>query len=115
MVQRPGHCRARARIRARPHGDALILGPLDEVGHDQEVAGKAHPCDDLDLEFEPALVFEHSRRKSPRLESAAKEASASASASAEAKCSASAIRRGKSRGNRAPAARTSPPGPESSA
>ena len=41
---------------ARPHRDALALGPVDEVGDNQKVAGKAHGHDDADLHFQPVLV-----------------------------------------------------------
>ena len=54
--QRIGHQRPRARAPARPDRDALPLGPLDEVGHDQEVAGEAHLLDDPQLEVEPGIV-----------------------------------------------------------
>jgi hypothetical protein len=49
--QRPGHQRPGARAAARPDRNAMRLRPLDEVGNDQEVAGKvvfflavASPC-----------------------------------------------------------------------
>ncbi len=35
----------------------MILGPFDEVGHDQEIAGKAHAFDNPQLEFEAFFVF----------------------------------------------------------
>ena len=54
--QRPGHHAARARPAPRPDRNALRLGPLDEVGHDQEVAGKAHPVDDPGLELQPLEI-----------------------------------------------------------
>jgi hypothetical protein len=41
--QRPGHQRTRARTAPRPHRDAVFLGPLDEIGNDQEVARRT-PC-----------------------------------------------------------------------
>ena len=34
-----------------------FLGPLDEVGDDQEVAAEAHLIDDADLEFEPIRIL----------------------------------------------------------
>src|SRR5690606_17244556 len=40
---------ARARAAARADGDAVRLGPLDEVRHDQEVARKLHAGDDVQL------------------------------------------------------------------
>ena len=53
--ERPGHHRAGARAAAWSHGDAVGLGPLDEVGDDQEVAGKLHLRDHVDLEGQPLL------------------------------------------------------------
>ena len=49
----------RARARAAPRADrhAVALGPVDEVGDDQEVAGEAHLDDRLHLEFEARDVF----------------------------------------------------------
>ena len=54
--QRPGDDRTRARTAPRPDRDVIGLGPLDEVSHDQEVAGKAHPVDDVGLEIEPVEI-----------------------------------------------------------
>ncbi len=34
----------------------MILGPLDEVGHDQEVSGEAHIDDNIDLELKPVKI-----------------------------------------------------------
>ncbi len=51
--QRPGDHRARARAATRADRNVLRLRPLDEVGDDQEVAGEAHPDDDVELELEP--------------------------------------------------------------
>ena len=48
--ERVGDERARARAAAGAYGDALPLGPLDEVGHDQEVALIVHAGDDIELE-----------------------------------------------------------------
>ena len=42
----------RARAAARTDRDAAGLRPFDEVGHDQEVARKLHPGDDIHLERE---------------------------------------------------------------
>ena len=67
--ERPGHDRAGARAAARPHGNAAGLGPLDEVGNDQEVAGKPHLRDHADLEREAPLVVlrrEARRRRAGR-------------------------------------------------
>ena len=55
--QRPGDEAARARTAARSDRDALVLRPLDEVGHDQEVAAEAHAVDDRNLELEAVAVF----------------------------------------------------------
>ena len=44
-----GHHGPGARAAARPHADAAGLGPVDVVGHHQEVAGEAHLGDDADL------------------------------------------------------------------
>src|SRR5262245_37992878 len=55
--ERPGDDRARPRAAPRPHWDTLLLGPLDEVGDDQEVAAEAHAVDDVDLEFETVRIL----------------------------------------------------------
>src|SRR5439155_24786374 len=39
-AERPRDETARRRAASRPHGDALVLRPVDEVGDDQEVAAK---------------------------------------------------------------------------
>src|SRR5690606_35716588 len=51
---REGPCdeRTRARTTSRPDRNALALRPFDDVGHDQEVAWKLHPGDDVHLERE---------------------------------------------------------------
>src|SRR4028119_1523471 len=41
---------------AGAHGYVVRLGPLDEVGHDEEVAGEAHALDHAELVFEALLV-----------------------------------------------------------
>ena len=56
MVSDIGDQRAGARAAARPDRNALRLRPFDEVGDDQEVAGKLHPRDDAELEVEPLAV-----------------------------------------------------------
>ncbi|GAD59813.1 hypothetical protein MBEBAB_2063 [Brevundimonas abyssalis TAR-001] len=61
--QRPGHQRPGARAPAGPHGDAVGLGPFDEVRHDQEVAGEAHLLDDGHLPLQPRPVFLFGRRQ----------------------------------------------------
>ncbi len=48
-----GHEGARARAPARAHGDAVLLGVMDEVPDDEEVAGEAHGGDDGKLVLEP--------------------------------------------------------------
>ena len=55
-AQRPRHQRTRARAAARPDRDPVLLGPVDEVGHDQEVAGESHRHDDAEFEVQPRLV-----------------------------------------------------------
>ena len=55
--QRIGHQRPRARAATGADRNALFLGPFDEIGHDQEVAGKAHLLDDAQLERQPRLVI----------------------------------------------------------
>jgi hypothetical protein len=56
-AQREGHQRARARAAARADRHAVGLGPVDEVGHDQEVAREAHLDDGVALVGEPRLVL----------------------------------------------------------
>src|SRR6185312_9712721 len=55
-LQHPRHQRAGARTAARADRDAVLLAPVDEVRHDQEVAGEAHLDDDVQLAFQPRLV-----------------------------------------------------------
>ena len=55
--QRIGHQRPRARAAPRPDRDPLPLGPFDEVGDDQEIAGKAHLLDDAQLEIQPCVII----------------------------------------------------------
>src|SRR5690606_17646073 len=47
--QRPRDQRPGARAAAGSHGNPLFLGPADEVGHDEEVTGEAHPANDVEL------------------------------------------------------------------
>ncbi len=54
--ERPGDDRARARAAPRPHGNALRLRPLDEVGDDEEIAGELHFDDDVELEGEALRI-----------------------------------------------------------
>ena len=42
---------------ARPDRNAVVLGPVDEVGDDQEVAGEAHLHDGRGFEVEPLGIF----------------------------------------------------------
>ena len=55
-LQAPGDEAPRRRPPARTHRNALLAGVADEVPDDQEVAGIAHPDDDVDLVREPGLV-----------------------------------------------------------
>ena len=54
--QRIGHQRPRTRTTPRPHGNTVVLGPLDEIRNDQKIAGKSHPLDDLEFEIQPRLI-----------------------------------------------------------
>ena len=49
--------RARARAASRPDRNAMRLGPLDEVGDDEEVAGIFHAFDHLQLEGQTLAIF----------------------------------------------------------
>ena len=51
-----GHQRARAGAASGAHRHAVVLGPADEVGDDQEVAGETHLDDRLAFEGEPLAV-----------------------------------------------------------
>ncbi|MNZ46233.1 hypothetical protein D3C78_639110 [compost metagenome] len=55
-LQYVGHQRAGARAPAGAHRHAVVLGPLDEVHHDQEVAGEAHLDDGAQLELQAVDV-----------------------------------------------------------
>ena len=55
-AQRIRDQRARARAAPRPDRHAVVLGPVDEIGNDQEVAGETHVHDGLDLVFEAGHV-----------------------------------------------------------
>ena len=55
--RRIGDQRARARAAAGPDRDPLRLGPFDEVGNDQEVAGEFHLLDDAELEIQPLAIL----------------------------------------------------------
>ena len=54
--QCPGNHGAGARSTAGTNRNALRLRPLDEIGDDQEVAGKAHLLDDRQLIFQPLAI-----------------------------------------------------------
>ena len=54
--QRIGDQRAGARAAPRTDRNVLLLGPLDEVGNDEEVAGELHPLDDAELEVQPLAI-----------------------------------------------------------
>ena len=54
--KRPGDERAGARAATRSDGNAVRLGPFDEVRNDQEVARELHALDDVDLVGEALLV-----------------------------------------------------------
>jgi hypothetical protein len=72
--QRPGDHRAGARAAPRPDRNALRLRPADEVGHDQEIAGKAHGVDDAKLERQPVVIGPAASPVMPRFSSRAREA-----------------------------------------
>ncbi len=63
--QRIRNQRTRTRTAPRPHRNAVRLRPLDEVGHDEKVAGKLHLRDDVDLEREarPVVLLAKARRQ----------------------------------------------------
>ena len=62
----PGDQRAGARAASRTDRDALRLGPFDEVGDDQEIAGKFHLDDDVELEGEAfVIVLPRKARREP--------------------------------------------------
>jgi len=54
--QSPGDDRARARPASGTDRDPLALRPLDDVGDDQEIAGKSHPHDRVELEVEALAI-----------------------------------------------------------
>ena len=56
-AERIGDQRARARAAPRPHRHRVRLGPVDEVGDDEKVAGEAHLGNHLDLEFQARAVL----------------------------------------------------------
>ena len=52
-----GHNGPRAGSAAGPHGDAVFLGPVDKIRHNEEVAGKAHFDDHPQLILRPLRNF----------------------------------------------------------
>src|SRR3546814_18931688 len=60
--QRPGDDRPRARTAPRPHRNIVRLRPFDEIGDDQEIAGKTHLGDDHELEIEQSDLRSEARR-----------------------------------------------------
>ncbi len=55
--QAVGNQRAGAGAAPRSHRHAVVLGPVDEVRHDQEVARKTHLNNDAEFEFQALGVF----------------------------------------------------------
>ena len=51
-----GHQGAGAGAAPRSHWDVVVLGPLDEIGHDQEVAGETHLVDDSQLQLQAVVI-----------------------------------------------------------
>ena len=58
-AERVGHQRARTRTAPGTDRHAVGLGPVDEVGNDQEVTGKPHLHDGVDLELETLAIARH--------------------------------------------------------
>ncbi len=56
-AQRISHQRTGARTPPRPDWAAVVLGPVDEVAHNQKVTRKAHLQDHVDLKIQPRLVL----------------------------------------------------------
>ncbi|OQA30784.1 MAG: hypothetical protein BWY57_02651 [Betaproteobacteria bacterium ADurb.Bin341] len=52
-----GDQRTGAGTAPRPDRNAVVLGPVDEIGDDQEIPWKAHLDDGLALEIEPRFIF----------------------------------------------------------
>ena len=55
--QRPGDNGPCTRPTTGAHGNAIILRPFDEVSNDQEVAGKAHLGNDVELKIEALKIY----------------------------------------------------------
>ncbi|KAF5035124.1 hypothetical protein DSECCO2_588920 [anaerobic digester metagenome] len=56
-AQRIRHQRPGRRTAPRPDGDVVVLGPVDEVLDDEEIAREAHLLDDVELELQAVPVF----------------------------------------------------------
>src|SRR5207237_9708151 len=56
-AERVGDERPGTRAASRADRYAVRFRPVDEIGDDQEVAGKSHLDDGSSLDFEAALVF----------------------------------------------------------
>ena len=56
-LQGPGNDGARARTAAWSYRNCLCFGPLDEIGDDQEIAGKAHVDDDIQFEGQTSPIW----------------------------------------------------------
>ena len=54
--QRISDKRTRTRSSTGANGNIIILGPFNKVGNDQEVTGKSHAVDDVDLVFEACVI-----------------------------------------------------------
>ena len=57
-----GHQAARTRTAPRPHRAAVVFGPVDEVAHDQKIAGETHLDDGGQLKLQALQVARHLRR-----------------------------------------------------
>ena len=55
-LERIRHQRPRARPAPRPHRAAIAFGPVDEVAHNQKVAGEAHFENRVDLKLQPLQI-----------------------------------------------------------
>src|SRR6185295_17613289 len=60
-AQAVGHQRPGARAAPWPDRYIIAFGPVDEIGHDEEVAGEAHLDDGGDFELEPLAVARYLR------------------------------------------------------
>ncbi len=56
-LERPGDQRARTRTAAGTDRHVVVLGPLDEVGHDKEVAREPHLLDHVELVGQPGFIL----------------------------------------------------------